>query len=110
SGHDGSGRERARPHGQRHGRGGSAIPAALSMLEPASTSASLTSASLPAPPAASLDPVAELLPSGTRMQLRLTFLSLLLVGLLTTLSSLLVRGVFASITPSLTADLRWKAQ
>jgi signal transduction histidine kinase/DNA-binding response OmpR family regulator len=54
--------------------------------------------------------VAELLPSGARMQVRLTLLMLLLVGLLTALSSLLVRGVFSSITASLTNDLRWKAQ
>jgi signal transduction histidine kinase/DNA-binding NarL/FixJ family response regulator/HPt (histidine-containing phosphotransfer) domain-containing protein len=55
-------------------------------------------------------PTAELLPSGARLQLRLTLLTLLLVGLLTALSASLVRSVFSSMTPSLSADLRWKAQ
>jgi len=55
-------------------------------------------------------PNAGPLPSGTRLQVSLIAFALLLVALLTTLSSLLVRNVFSSLTPSLTGDLRWKAQ
>ncbi len=60
--------------------------------------------------AAAGQPGAESLPSATRLQVRLIAFTLLLVALLTTLSSLLVRNVFSSLTPALTGDLRWKAQ
>jgi signal transduction histidine kinase/CheY-like chemotaxis protein/HPt (histidine-containing phosphotransfer) domain-containing protein len=53
---------------------------------------------------------ADSLPSATRLQISLIAFTLLLVALLTTLSSLLVRNVFSGLTPSLTGDLRWKAQ
>ena len=64
----------------------------------------------PSQPAAAGQPGAESLPSATRLQVRLIAFTLLLVALLTTLSSLLVRNVFSSLTPALTGDLRWKAQ
>ncbi len=76
----------------------------MAMSSPASTSTSASTSASPGSPAR------QGLPSSARLKVRLTLMTLLLVALLTSLSSLLVRNMSASVTPALRDDLRWKAQ